>query len=321
MSPTGRARSALSWYVIAPIGIAAAAAIGSVLLFTGGDGDRRDSGPVELSGPVAIDRERVGERAAPLPIPIPAMPSADEIAAAEAAAAKAETEAKARAETEAKAQAERAQKLEQARTAGILGQAVLLEGSAFASLTGTGDFSSGFDDRDIQGGLIGNPDGEAAYGLGLSGVGPGGGGHGQGIGTGQYGTLGHGSGTGQGYGTGSGRGGMRGRSADVPQVRIGQPQVSGDLDKAIIRRYIKRSIARIAYCYEKQLLSQPGLEGTVRSQFTISPDGTVSASTASGVNSDVASCVADVIRAIEFPKPRGGSVDVVYPFSFRPAGG
>jgi hypothetical protein len=317
MPPTDRARSAHSWYVIAPIGIAAAAAIGSVLVFSGGGGDRRDRGPVDLSGPVAIDRERVGERAAALPIPIPAMPSADAIAAAAAEAARREAEA------QAQAQAQRAQQLEQARSAGVLGSAALLEGGAFASLTGTGDISSGFEDRDIQGGLIGNPEGEAAFaeatgGFGGPGFGPGGGGQGDGT---TVGTLGHGSGTGQGYGTGTGRGGMRARARAVPEVRIGQPQATGDLDKAIIRRYIKRSIARITYCYEKQLLARPGLEGTVRTQFTISPSGAVSSSTASGMNDDVASCVADVIRAIEFPRPKGGSVDVVYPFSFRPDGG
>ena len=57
-----------------------------------------------------------------------------------------------------------------------------------------------------------------------------------------------------------------------PQLRIGTPQAVGDLDKAIIRRYIKRNINKITYCYEKALLATPGLEGTVTTQFFISPD-------------------------------------------------
>lgn len=219
----------------------------------------------------------------------------------------------------------RQQAIEQARTAGVLGSAALTQGGTFASITGTGDISSGFDDLDIQGGLLGNEPGEMAggFGFGRSGFGPGGGGTGWGtIGTGRYGTIGHGSGTGSGYGVGSGRGGMRGRQSSVPQVRIGQPQSVGDLDKAIIRRYIKRNIQKITYCYEKQLLARPGLEGTVSTQFFISPNGTVSASNASGVDSEVASCVAGVIKAIEFPKPKGGGgVQVNYPFNFRPTGG
>ena len=93
----------------------------------------------------------------------------------------------------------RQQAIEQARNAGILGNVALTQGGAFASLTGTGDISSGFDDTNIYGGLLGNEAGEmnGGFGYGRSGFGPGGGGTGWGtIGTGRYGTIGHGSGTG-----------------------------------------------------------------------------------------------------------------------------
>ena len=218
----------------------------------------------------------------------------------------------------------RQQAIDQARTAGILGSSALVQGGAFASLTGTGDVSSGFDDTNIYGGLLGNEAGEmnGGFGFGRSGFGPGGGGTGWGtIGTGRYGTIGHGSGTGSGYGVGGGRGGMRGRTAAVPTVSIGQPNAQGDLDKAIIRRYIKRNIQKITYCYEKQLLAKPGLSGTVQTQFFITPNGNVASSSGSGVDPEVANCVADVIHGIEFPKPKGGGgVQVNYPFTFRPAG-
>ncbi|HTR53328.1 MAG TPA: AgmX/PglI C-terminal domain-containing protein, partial [Kofleriaceae bacterium] len=218
----------------------------------------------------------------------------------------------------------RQQAIEQARNAGILGNTALVQGGAFASLTGTGDISSGFDDSNIYGGLLGNEAGEmnGGFGYGRSGFGPGGGGTGWGtIGTGRYGTIGHGSGTGSGYGVGGGRGGMRGRTAAVPTVSIGQPNANGDLDKAIIRRYIKRNIQKITYCYEKQLLAKPGLAGTVQTQFFITPNGNVAQSSGSGVDPEVANCVADVIHGIEFPKPKGGGgVQVNYPFTFRPAG-
>jgi pSer/pThr/pTyr-binding forkhead associated (FHA) protein len=218
----------------------------------------------------------------------------------------------------------RQQAIEQARTAGFLGSTALTQGGAFASLTGTGDISSGFDDTNIYGGLLGNEAGEmqGGFGYGRSGFGPGGGGTGWGtIGTGRFGTIGHGSGTGDGYGVGGGRGGMRGRTAAVPTVSIGQPSAQGDLDKAIIRRYIKRNIQKIQYCYEKQLLANPTLSGTVQSQFFITPNGTVASSTGNGVHPEVASCVAAVIKAIEFPKPKGGGgVQVNYPFIFHMSG-
>jgi hypothetical protein len=108
----------------------------------------------------------------------------------------------------------------------------------------------------------------------------------------------------------------------IPSIRIGQPNAQGDLDKAIIRRYIKRNVQKLQYCYEKELLVTPDLAGTVSTQFFITPNGTVSQSDASGVAPKVASCVAGVIRNIEFPKPKGGGgVQVNYPFTFRPYGG
>jgi hypothetical protein len=173
----------------------------------------------------------------------------------------------------------------------------LVQGGAFASLTGTGDISSGFDDANIYGGLLGSEVGE-----------PSGGGGGWGtIGTGRYGTIGSGSGT----------GGMRGRPAAVPSISVGQPEVTGDLDKAIIRRYIKRNIQKLLYCYEKELLAKPDIQGVVTAEFTISPNGTVSAASATGI-ATVDQCVANVIRGIEFPKPKGAAeVKVKYPITYR----
>jgi outer membrane biosynthesis protein TonB len=105
-------------------------------------------------------------------------------------------------------------------------------------------------------------------------------------------------------------------------VSIGQPNAQGDLDKAIIRRYIKRNQQKIQYCYEKELLAKPIISGTVMTNFLITPNGNVSSSTGSGVDPEVANCVANVIKNIEFPKPKGGgNVQVNYPFIFRLGGG
>jgi hypothetical protein len=118
----------------------------------------------------------------------------------------------------------------------------------------------------------------------------------------ETGALGHGAGPGTGGG-----------------MSIGQVQAVGDLDKAIIRRYIKRNAQRLNSCYESQLRNNSGLEGTVNTQFFIDPTGKVTTSSASGVNAEVSSCIAGVIRSIEFPKPKGGGgVQVNYPFKFSP---
>jgi FHA domain len=219
------------------------------------------------------------------------------------------------------------QRLEAARSAGALGVIRAQQGGAFANVTGTGDFSSGLDDRDVFGGLQGNEVGEmqGGFGYGVSGTGAGGGGTGLGtIGTGRYGTIGHGSGTGGGYGVKGGGGGLPGRQPSGPKVSIGNATATGDLDKNTIRRYVRQKLAQIEYCYQKQLVVKPTLSGTVNTQFTIDGNGRVIAAKAGGMgNSDVENCVADVLRSIQFPKPTGGGIVNVtsYPFTFRPAGG
>jgi hypothetical protein len=144
--------------------------------------------------------------------------------------------------------------------------------------------------------------------MGLTGYGMGGGGFGDGIGTGHYGTIGH----------GSGRGSMSAHYAAVPSVVIGQPLAVGSLDKNFIRRYIHQNLEKITYCYERRLLGHPQLHGTVNASFTIEVDGHVENSTATGVDDEVASCVAEVLHQIQFPATvGGGTVQVNYPFTFR----
>ena len=152
----------------------------------------------------------------------------------------------------------------------------------------------------------------------------GGGGSGTGIGY-AYGAIGLGQsttivgyGAGVGVGGGGATGGMHGRSFAMPSVKLGQPMVLGSLDKAIVRRYLKRHFAKLQYCYEKRLLQKPTLDGTVETQFTIGATGHVIAATASGMDSEVADCVKQVIENIEYPQATGGGVVVVhYPFTFQ----
>jgi Ca-activated chloride channel family protein len=169
---------------------------------------------------------------------------------------------------------------------------------------------AGFSDSNVYGGS-----------LGASGYGVGGGGTGWGtIGTGHYGTIGHGSGTGAGYGAAGGHLSLRAAEPAVAVV-IAAPLVIGSLDKTIIRRYVRRQIEKIQYCYDKRLLGQPRLAGTVIVHFAISPDGRVASATADGMHDDeLEACVAGVIKAIEFPRSENGDVvQVNYPFTFQSA--
>ena len=219
--------------------------------------------------------------------------------------------------------------IEEARNAGVLGSTSITSSDSFHALVGSVDPSSGFDTSNVYGPLYGGTaEGYGGFGLSLSGDGGGGacGGSGCGtIGTGRFGTISNGRTAGEGwggsgFGAGGGMGGLIGHTPGVPTVVIcGTPRCvieTGGLDKAIIRRYIRRELPKIQYCYEKQLLAKPGLAGEVEVEFMISPDGGVSAARASGVDDDVSSCVRGVIEGIQFPH-NDQNTRVHYPFTFQ----
>jgi hypothetical protein len=221
----------------------------------------------------------------------------------------------------------RIQAIEEARNAGILGSISAQSGDMFASITEMGNLASGADSFSAWGNIYGaDGEGYGTFGYGRDGFGKGGGcvggpcgiigtepGYGR-LGLGKFGRSGW-------DGPGGGVLGTRKHKAGVPTPVIGQPTGSGDLDKAIIRRYIKRNFAKITYCYEKELLANNDLTGTINVSFFITPTGSVKSAVGSGSNATVANCVASVISDIEFPRPSGGAgVQVNYPFTIRPAG-
>jgi hypothetical protein len=219
----------------------------------------------------------------------------------------------------------RAQAIEDARSAGILGSS-MLSATNITSMTATADMSSGFDSATMWGGMYGaSGEQNGTFGMGRNGFGPGGGCGGTGcgiIGTGNYGTIGTGTHAGEGWNGNHGHGGLIGRDSKVPHsTEIGHPTGGGDYDAALIRRYVRRNYEKISYCYEKQLLSHPSLQGQILVRFFITPTGAVTQSDGSGFDGEVASCVAAVVGSIQFPKsPTGGGSQVSYPFTFRNSG-
>lgn len=218
----------------------------------------------------------------------------------------------------------RAAAIRAAREAGWLGRELLA--SAISDLGARVDLESGFDPVSASGAEFGDYDG----GRGSFGTGRRGDGRGFGIddlypdgliaGDERYGTLSGGPGAGGRYGL-PGRGfGTRQHSSPPPTV--GTPRVDGSgYDKTIVRRYIRRSIDKIAYCYNSQLLAHPGIEGEVLIHFFIAPTGAVERSSATGFDPEVGRCVAGVIESIAFPRPADGiGVEVNYPFQFHAAG-
>lgn len=125
-----------------------------------------------------------------------------------------------------------------------------------------------------------------------------------------------------------GRYDLPGRGVGLPPYQPELPRTSAlvatgaGYDKAVIRRYIRRQIDKITYCYEKQLLGHADLGGEILVRFLIAPDGSVQSASATGFDAEVGRCIAGVIQVIAFPRPPGGSgsAEVHYPFQFHAAG-
>ncbi len=98
---------------------------------------------------------------------------------------------------------------------------------------------------------------------------------------------------------------------------------SGGLDKVVVRRYIRRQLAKVQYCFEKEMLANPNLSGTVDTQFLIQVDGRVS--TVSPLIRDARALrrkldVLDHVRDARRHSPLAAVTDVRYPFTLRTAG-
>ncbi len=118
--------------------------------------------------------------------------------------------------------------------------------------------------------------------------------------------------------TGAGSGAPTG----MPQVQVlldGDLEIqAGAIGKDLVRKVVKDHVTKLQYCYEKTLLVDPGIAGTVTATFTIGRDGSVGKVTAKGVHPDVETCVIEAVKLFQFP-PSDSEVQVAYPFTFRPA--
>ena len=105
------------------------------------------------------------------------------------------------------------------------------------------------------------------------------------------------------------------------KVTIADVSVSGELDKATVRRVIQSYLGQIKWCYQKELQKNPDLGGKVVLSFLIAANGStvnpkVSLNTMS--TPEVGSCIAQKATRWKFPSPRnGGVVKVSYPFLFK----
>lgn len=97
--------------------------------------------------------------------------------------------------------------------------------------------------------------------------------------------------------------------------------VMGALDRSVIDAYIRRNLAKVLWCYENGLKKNPGIAGRVVINFVISANGDVVSSKVQKTtlgNAEIENCIAEHIKKIKFPKPKGGGIVIVnYPFVLK----
>ncbi len=94
---------------------------------------------------------------------------------------------------------------------------------------------------------------------------------------------------------------------------------SGEVSEIDIEKALEKSLARFQYCYEKVLLSDASLAGTILMEWTIDSAGRGSSVKVvrSQINSNpLHSCLSSELSHVQFPSPKGGVVVVKYPFAF-----
>ncbi len=201
-----------------------------------------------------------------------------------------------------------------------------------SSMWATADQPIGSDTVHALGSVDGREPGDSrgVFGMGVSDAGRGGGGDSwEGVGMGDVDTgrlrgVDRGC-TGVDCGVGVGTGvdmGDRDTKVPEPVVTSGRPQMTGGLDREIIKRVVRQHYRELKYCYEKELQKNRGLSGQINVKFTIAGDGQVIAALHEGGSLEspaVASCVTGKIRRWVFPRQKGndGMVIVKYPFRFK----
>ncbi len=114
----------------------------------------------------------------------------------------------------------------------------------------------------------------------------------------------------------------------VPFVRESDmfraPPAPGVIDLARVMTEVQRRTGALARCYERRLAIDPALSGTVTIHWNITETGEVAEACITEDtlgDAAVTACVNQLVQDGPFPPPRGGPVDVSFPFVFtaRPA--
>jgi hypothetical protein len=119
----------------------------------------------------------------------------------------------------------------------------------------------------------------------------------------------------------AGRGAVQGVPVAMPTKAT---QVRGSIDRDAVAKVLEEHMNDMRGCYERALMRDPNLgAGKILLEWNISATGAVSdvrTKVATLKNTEVNTCLLDVLKQLQFPKPQGGVVIVSYPFLFNSVG-
>jgi TonB family protein len=106
---------------------------------------------------------------------------------------------------------------------------------------------------------------------------------------------------------------------DVDEPLAGEQR--GELDPALVVGAVRGRMSAVKRCYEQMLKGQRE-GGRLVARFTIGPSGTVTAAAIGGSTlgphgQEMERCVLSVIRGLKVPPPKGGPLEVEFPFVFQ----
>ena len=90
----------------------------------------------------------------------------------------------------------------------------------------------------------------------------------------------------------------------------------------MVRRIVRQNIRRMRLCYESAAASDPTLSGSVAVSYRIDTTGAVESAKDAGStvgSADLVACVVRVFKALSFPTPSTGPIDVTETIYFTPA--
>lgn len=86
----------------------------------------------------------------------------------------------------------------------------------------------------------------------------------------------------------------------VSRLRVMVRDLDGALDASVVRRTVRRHVAKLEYCYEKELSMKPDLARELVVAIHADADGSTVSAT-SGGDAGVAGCAKRVFDAMRFP--------------------